>query len=250
MSQAKNPSSWWMRIWSFIRFMLVLTIVVGTVYFAVFETNWFVIKEIEISSNNDKTQEIYTSFQRYFEGKNMFLISMEEAISDLKKDPYIAQVELKRQFPDTIAYSVMIREEVAAFRYNDMYLFLDDSGRLLRIGEEADDYLIIEGFPVRSFVVGRPLELNSKEAMANTLKLINLVNQTGFTVQPSIQYEEHQIVLRLNDEFRGKFGNGETIENKYNDFIDIYHDLETKGIYSGVIDVSHKGYPVYKPFGE
>ncbi len=193
---------------------------------------------------------LFKSFATHFEGKNIFLISMGEAMEELEGNPYIAQLEVKRAFPNKIQYRAIMREEKAAFLYNDMYLYLDSDGMLLRISSENDGVFVLEGFTVKSFIVGRPLELNTPEELGNALKLINLVAQTSFEQLPRVVYEKKQITLRLNDQLKGKFGNGEDIERKFNAFMDIYNDLKVKGITSGVVDVSHKGYPVYKPFGE
>ena len=86
--------------------------------------------------------------------------------------------------------------------------------------------------------------------MENSLKLVNLLEQTTFEIKPKVFYTDGDIMLELNDKLKANFGNGEEIEKKFNRFMDIYKDLSSKGVYSGVIDVSHKGYPVYKPFGE
>jgi len=250
MSQKKSKNSWWMRIWMFIKFVLVLTLILGLSYFAAFKTEWFILQEFEITCNNENTKILFDSFDKHFKNENIFLISMSEAMEELKTNPYVETIKIKRKFPNKISYVALLREEKVGFLYNDLVLFLDRNGVLLRIGEERDINYVLEGFLVKSFVVGRKLELTNMKELENSLKLVNLLEQTEFEIKPKVFYTDGSIMLRLNDKLKGNFGNGEEIENRYNKFMDIYKDLSSKGINSGVIDVSNKGYPVYKPFGE
>lgn len=250
MSHQNKGSNWLSRIWNFIKFISVISLIVGLIYVIVFRTSFFVVKDIEISCNSTDTKVLFDSFTKYFEGNNIFLVSMDEAIKELESNPFIAHVEIIRLYPNKIEYKVVMREIDATFHYNDLFLFLDSDGMLLRISNEPENYLVLEGFTVDSFVVGRKIELDNNDLLINSLKLINLVNQSEFIQKPVVYYENRQIVLKLNENFKVKFGNGEDIENKFNGFIDIYNDLQEKGIFSGVIDISHNGYPVFKPFGD
>ncbi len=63
-------------------------------------------------------------------------------MEELEGNPYIAQLEVKRAFPNKIQYRAIMREEKAAFLYNDMYLYLDSDGMLLRISSENDGVFV------------------------------------------------------------------------------------------------------------
>lgn len=250
MSQSDNNGNWIIRIWKFIKFVIVMALIIGMCYYAAFKTNLFILKDIEIICNNENTEILFQSFNKHFKGENIFLISMTEAKEELEKNPYVESVKIKRKFTDKIGYDAVLREENVAFAYNELMLFLDKNGVLLRIGEEEDSFFILDGFPVKSFVVGRKLELTNEKELDNALLLVNLLEQSKFEKRPKLLYTNDNIMLVLNKELKVNFGNGENVEENYNKFLDILKDLKSKGINSGVIDVSHKGYPVYKPFGE
>ncbi len=73
MSLQENKSSWWMRIWYFIRFMLILAVLTGAGYGIVFKTELFIIKDIEIACNNEQTMVLFNSLRRILKVKIYFL---------------------------------------------------------------------------------------------------------------------------------------------------------------------------------
>ena len=81
------------------------------------------------------------------------------------------------------------------------------------------------------------------------MSLISLLEQSEVKPNTLIRFEDRNITLDM-DSIKVKFGVGENIEGKFNDFVNIYETLKSDGVVTGVIDVSTDGLPVYRPFGE
>ncbi|MCD6435059.1 MAG: hypothetical protein J7L15_01510, partial [Clostridiales bacterium] len=86
---------------------------------------------------------------------------------------------------------------------------------------------------------------NMMEALVMLVKLVNI---SDLNFIPSIYIKDNKIFLTINKNYVVNFGNGINIENRFNDFYNIYIDLSKSDVSRGTIDVSTDGLPIYKPF--
>lgn len=109
---------------------------------------------------------------------------------------------------------------------------------------------LIEGFNVKSFNIGEQIKVKDFYVLQHAIELIHLLEKSHIEAKPILKYVNGSIELELNTAYKVKFGDGTNIERKFNNFVDIYDDLNSKQAISGVIDVSNEGLPSYRPFGE
>ncbi len=109
------------------RFFWIATLilfVVGTVFYFVFFSDFFQVKEIRISGNqevhdsdieNNIRNQIFHKFF-FFSSKSIFLVNFKK-INEiiLKKFPQIAQINLRRKFPDAVIIEIKEREPVGVW---------------------------------------------------------------------------------------------------------------------------------------
>jgi len=229
-------------------FLFVVLIFVGT-WLLVYKTNIFVVK------NFDYTPSVYLSdadIKKYgdINDKTFYFSLGSEAMGEkLVKHPYVKTIHVEKKFPDKLKLDIEYREELAAIKYSGLYVTIDDTLTVLKVEESIGDIFLIDGFEFKSFNIGEELKVEDLRILQRTVQLISLLKNSHIEAKPYIRYD-NGIELLLNDAYRVRFGKGQDIERKFNNFVDIYEQLSEKGVQSGIIDVSHNGLPIFKPFGQ
>ena len=126
--------------------ILILIVFIGLFYFLVF-SSFFQIKEIKISGNSAfaealadrqkiSVENIQEVIEKEIEQRVLFLPSKSIFLADFPKIkakiseifPQIAQINCKREFPDTLTVTIEERKPTAVFNQEDLYFFLDKEG--------------------------------------------------------------------------------------------------------------------------
>jgi len=126
--------------------ILILIVFIGLFYFLVF-SSFFQIKEIKISGNSafaeasaDRQKISVENIQEVIEKeieqrvlflptKSIFLAGFPKIKAKISETfPQIAQINFKREFPDTLTVMIEERKPTAVFNREDLYFFLDKEG--------------------------------------------------------------------------------------------------------------------------
>ena len=120
--------------------LLILTFIVIAV------SGVFSVKKIDIKTDGEKVsiQEI-KSLSTLSENMNMFEFSSKAVEENIKKNPYIGTVEVKRHLDGTV--SINVKERIAKYKINYAggYILIDSGGYVLEITSEEKDLPIILG---------------------------------------------------------------------------------------------------------
>lgn len=235
-----------------LKFILTVGLLVAIIfggYLLYTETDLFRISTIEFNENTN--MDLY-EVQRYSGvtlGMPYFTVNPRVASVNLESHPYVKMVKAHKSFPGKLIFEIEYREHAFNVIYSDIILSLDEQLHVLKVLDEPEEGYTVEGFAFDSFSTGELIQVSRRYLLENIVLLIQLFEKSHVELIPDIFYEDEGIAVRLN-EIKVKFGNGENIEDKFNDFISIYDYLEGEEITTGIIDVSSDGLPVYKPFGE
>jgi len=126
---------------------ILILLIFGGIFYLICFSSPFQIKEIKISGNSafakasaDKqkvsTENLEDVIEEQIEKRILFFASRSIFLADFPKIkakisetfPQIAQINLKREFPDTLTAKVEERKPVAVFNQEDLYFFLDKEG--------------------------------------------------------------------------------------------------------------------------
>lgn len=241
----------WKGLVRFLKGVLILGLLLGAGYLAVFRTVWFVLSDFEVQANADNRTWVETNFKTYFSGRNTFLVSLEEGADALRADPSVRQARITRRLPGSLVYRIEYRLPVAAVLFDGLSLMVDQEGFLIRTEPTAPtDLPVIAGAQMESFVIGKPLDTAGKQQFKAALDLVTLLDSADLQQGATITLEEHAVLVSLKSGIKGRFWYRGSIEDSFNRFMSVYNDQISKGVSAGLIDVSSEGYPVYKPFGE
>jgi len=121
----------------FFRLGILILILLFTIYYLLFLSQAFQIEKIIITGEEKvSTQDLKLFVEKklektilFFKTKSIFLINSNEIKKDISKNfPQIAEVEIKRGFPDALNIVVIERLGLALWCYDEKCFLLDNEG--------------------------------------------------------------------------------------------------------------------------
>lgn len=230
-------------------YFCILIFLAVLVFIIIFKTDFFLVKNIIVLDNYKISTEEVIAYSNIDSNDNIFKLKASDIEEKIEKNPYIKDVKLERDLPDKIIIDIEERKELASISNMDIYFVIDSEGYILKTVTTPPDTYIVKGFEFDSFVEGEKINVNNED-LNKALELCRLFQVSEIDLKPNIVYNDNNFEMLFKDNIKVKFGDGEEIEDKFNDFVAIFKDLQKKNIKSGLIDVSSKGYSIYRPFGE
>ena len=157
--------------------------------------------------------ETYISLTKInIESTNIFAITNNNIRKNLKENPYVEEVSIKRKLPNTLQIYITERKVSYQIEYSNNYIYLDNQGYILEISEEKKDIPIIKGLSTikESIQIGQRLidedliKLNTVAKIVNYCKYniienkitsINVTDDTNYIVY----FGEDKKTLYLGD---------------------------------------------------
>jgi cell division protein FtsQ len=118
---------------------IFLILILAGVSYALFFSNIFKIKEIEISGEERIQKEDLKKFLKdKIATKNILLIKLSPIRNEILKNfPQISSIEIKRKFPSTLIFKISERKEVAAICQKEDCYLVDKEGIAFERGGEG-----------------------------------------------------------------------------------------------------------------
>jgi cell division protein FtsQ len=118
---------------------IFLILILAGVSYALFFSNIFKIKEIEISGEERIQKEDFKKFLKdKIATKNILLIKLSPIRNEILKNfPQISSIEIKRKFPSTLIFKISERKEVAAICQKEDCYLVDKEGIAFERGGEG-----------------------------------------------------------------------------------------------------------------
>ncbi len=231
-------------------FVLILMLAFGYLCFYLYnETDLLRIQKIQFTEHPQMSLNVIEQYTGVREGDLFFSVHSKQMMEKLIHHPYVKRVDAYKTFPNALTLNMTYREHAFSLHYSDIILSLDSDLIVLGVMDEPLGGYTVEGFSFDNFSAGSVVNVRQLYILENIVKLIELLDKSQIKADSVIEYTDNQIVIKVEG-VRGRFGNGEHIERRFNVFVNIYEALVDEGITSGTIDVSNEGLPVYRPFGE
>ena len=134
----------------------------------------FDVKNIEVTGNRYYSDKEVINLGLVKTGENIFWDTDIGKIEDnLMKDPYFAEVKVRRKLPSGISIEVKERRQTAAVVYGDSYIVIDKDGVVLRKSTVDPKVSLLTGLTVSRMNVGEKLEAEEKATLATTLNTLD-----------------------------------------------------------------------------
>ena len=174
--------------------ILVFLFLFGSAYFLFF-SDFFIIEKVIVSGEQKVQQEAIKSS---IPSKNIFLIDIKTIRAEILDNfPQIAEVEIKRGFPDSLDVLVIKRFPLANWCQDELCFLLDNEGVIFeKIIEVQPRYVLIKGEEIVQRKLGE--QVIEKDDLAHILDIeTSLKSELEIPVKEIIVAKEKLIVRTI-----------------------------------------------------
>lgn len=150
------------KIKRIIKLITLLMIIIGGVVFALVSPI-FNIKEINVVKNEQISSDTIVSLSQLKTGQNIFKYSSKKVEKEIKTNPYIESVNIKRKFPDKIEITVTERQKNYNIEFLNGYAYINNQGYILEISEQRLELPIIQGISTEEEKIVEGNRLNEQD---------------------------------------------------------------------------------------
>ena len=136
----------------------------------------FNIKEIQVSNNNQIATETIISLSQLQLGQNLFRFNKNKIEKEIKTNPYIESVTIKRKIPSKIEISVKERNRNYNVEFLNGYAYINNQGYILEISDQKLDLPTIQGISTdaEQIVEGNRLNTEDLEKIETVIQIMNI----------------------------------------------------------------------------
>lgn len=158
-----------------IKLITLFLLIIGGFVFALVSPI-FNIKEIQVSNNNQIATETIISLSQLQLGQNLFRFNKNKIEKEIKTNPYIESVTIKRKIPSKIEISVKERNRNYNVEFLNGYAYINNQGYILEISDQKLDLPTIQGIStdVEQIVEGNRLNTEDLEKIETVIQIMNI----------------------------------------------------------------------------
>ena len=164
------------KIKRIVKWTTLFLIILGGIIFALVSPI-FNIKDIEVYNNQQISIETIISLSQLKIDQNIFKFSVNKVKNEIKTNPYIENVQIKRKIPNKIEITVEEREK----KYNEQFLngfaYINNQGYILEISEQKEEGIpVIQGISteIEQIVEGNRLNTEDLEKLETVIQIMNI----------------------------------------------------------------------------
>lgn len=179
----------------------------------------FNIKEIIVTNINKVSPEEIIKLTELTNEDNIFSISNSKIKEKLKKNAYIADVEIKRSLNGKLTLEITERIPTYMLKFANAYVYINNQGYMIERSEIPIEIPMITGFTTstENIEVGKRLEIEDLKKLGIVIKITeNLKNKEIENLITSIDIadDEDYILTLESQNKKAYFGNGSNINEK------------------------------------
>ena len=158
-----------------IKLITLFLLIIGGFVFALVSPI-FNIKEIQVSNNNQIATETIISLSQLQLGQNLFRFNKNKIEKEIKTNPYIESVTIKRKIPSKIEISVKERNRNYNVEFLNGYAYINNQGYILEISDQKLDLPTIQGISTdaEQIVEGNRLNTEDLEKIETVIQIMNI----------------------------------------------------------------------------
>ena len=154
-----------------LRVLIVISILVGLCF--LLSSSLFDVGSITVENNDYYSDEEVITISNAKKGVNIFWgIDGSDIKKRLLDNPYFEEITIKRKFPNTLIIEVKERLQIAAIKYGDEYIVIDQAGTVLRKTDVNPKLTLLRGLTISKLTVGEKVDAEEAVALKNTLAML------------------------------------------------------------------------------
>lgn len=211
--------------------------------YVLLQSPFFIITKITVEGNNNVTAEEIVQVSGLVTGMNIFKADLTIASAKVKVLPMIKEIEIIRDFPDTIVLKVIERQPAVLVVMDSDFVELDAEGYYLRKGNVAT-----AGLPVVTGVQLRALGPGYKIADKGLNVALQVVQELAEQLRNNLS-EVHVnnvglVTIYTLDGIECKLGTAEDVGIKGDYFLQVIEELREGNKNIEYVDFSNINSPV------
>ena len=185
-------------------------------------------------------------------GSNLFRVDEEKLNKEITKSlPYVSNITLERQLPDTVIINVTATREVAALQAGTGFALIDHTGKVLDKDASMlrEGVAVVTGVTAKSIVEGETIALKTEDETKTFLAVLEGIKESKMNLLTEINFTKNgEVSLRYDDRITIKLGNADNIVKKLQRATAaIEKENEINAYSDGVLDLRTEPYAYFSP---
>lgn len=233
-------------------FLAVVALCVGAVLvFSLF----FKVNTVSVNGENIYSDKMIVEKSGVEIGTNLFRINEEKLSEKLSKElPYIKSVTIERKLPDTLVINVESTREVAAIVSNNVYVLIDETGKVLDKDTSVlrENVAIINNVKLKEKNEGELIVFTNKKKTDVLITLLDALKKSGLELLTEIDLKNiNDIKIKYDDRITFEVGSLTNIETKLARGVAALEKENEINAYSeGTLDLKTEPYVYFKSGSE
>lgn len=230
-------------------YIIIISIIVLVGGFLFSISGFFTVDSIEVQGNSHYTAEEIINMAHAAAGHNILYNDGGDEMEEyLEQNPYIKKAKVTRKLPSTLVIKVSERTERMAFKYDDDYLLMDESGILLKKTRNEPMVTIVEGNIVNKIKLGEKIGTEDDALMKKTTDLIKTMIASDMYFVRVDMSDRKQVRAYIYDTLAVRADYDTLMENLKNDRLhQVVEKLFADGIKRGTITFTEDGMASFMP---
>jgi cell division protein FtsQ len=186
-----------------LKWISLIILIIGALAFLC-TTPIFNVTDIDVIGNSQITSEEIISLSGITFDENTFRNRKSCIIKNVKENPYVKSVSVKRILPSKIQINVEERTVKFMIPLLNSYAYIDSQGYILEISEVAKEVPILKGMTTseENLVAGNRLNTEDLEKLENILKLVSVSNENqidSYITEINVEDEENYNITMASE---------------------------------------------------
>lgn len=155
---------------------LILVICISAVSILLFKSEYFNINNVIVENNNYVSAKEVAVLSEV-KGVNIFLANRNKLEENVKKNPYVESIDIKRRLPSTLVIIVKEKQIKGLIKLQNSFINVDSKGKMVQVINKFPngEIPLIEGIKVEQYAPGLNL-INNDNIKQSALEAILTVS--------------------------------------------------------------------------
>ncbi len=188
-------------------------------------------------------------------GDSLIMLRERKVGSALTKNlPYIGEIEIEKNLPDTLVVKVTATREVVAFQSGAGFVLVDANGKVLSKDASMlrDNVAVMSGLKTKTITEGEIIELSDEKTTESFLALLKAIKSSGIELLTDISLNKNgNWEIRYDDRITIKVAANDQIETALKRAVLILKTENERNPYiEGVLDLTMGEKSYFRPGAE
>lgn len=157
-------------------FITAAVVVVFCLYHVYFKTDYFNIKEVQVSGNIVYDRDYIKDKSQIEDGEKIFSVNRSRVKDIIEDEIYVENARVVYELPDKVFIELTERQERYQIFYNNEYIVTDEKGYVLRTGEEKNELITIESLADVLYNVGEIIQIEGIENVQSIFHTVDYID--------------------------------------------------------------------------